>query len=63
MQGSNTLDWYALTEPVSETWIAEVKGAYALSDRLRIEGLAAAAFGGDPGFRIGAGASWRVDAR
>ena len=63
VQGSNTLDWYALTEPVSETWIAEFKGAYALSDRLRIEGLAAAAFGDDPGFRIGAGASWRIEAR
>ena len=63
VSGSNTLDWYALTEPISETWIAEFTGSYALSERLRIEAQASAAFGDNPGFKLGAGASWRIEAR
>jgi len=63
ISGSNTLDWYALTEPIAQTWIVEFAGDYSFSERLRIETQASAAFGDEPGIRLGAGVSWRLDAR
>ena len=63
VKGSNTLNWYDLVEPVSETWIAELTGTYALSPTLQIGALASAAFGDNSGFRVGVNVSKRFDVR
>jgi len=66
IQGSNTLDWFALAEPVTTSGIAELSVTWRPSACLLIEARASAALSADStvsGYKLGLGATWRLDVR
>lgn len=66
IQGSNTLDWFSLAEPVATSGIAELSVAWRPSTRLLLEARASAAMSADStvsGYKFGLSATWRLDVR
>lgn len=64
IQGSNTIDWFELAAPVTTLYIAECSASWLASQSLMLQARATVALSADntaSGYKLGLGATWRLD--
>jgi hypothetical protein len=59
--GSNTLDWYALAEPVARNCVVELSGAWAFSEDFQAWGRGSLSFGDDPEASLTLGCAYGLE--